>query len=544
MEGYLEYINNLGLRIKETWLKLTMNQKLLIGGAFLLVVVAIVFLLNTGNTNSEYEVLYTDLSQKDAAAIVAKLDEENNKYKLQDEASTILVPPGDKYSIRLKLASENLPAGTAGFELFQEKSFGETQSDKRVKYQVALTGELVRTIESLEKVKSARVHLVIPEKTLFSDDEEKATASVKIRCEDSEDLSPNEIKGIINLIANSVEGLNPENVIIIDSNGKLLSDKMDDHTEDMTDLIRQQLVMKNEYEKQKQQAIQTMLDTTIGKSNSVVRVSAELDFDSIEKKTEKFSHDPEGPFVVSEHVLKESGTGMQSKAQQPAGTDTNIPQYAEVADNTGSSSFDKSEKTRNYENNKTETLTSYAVGDIKYDYLTVSVLVNNKVAENLGETDEERTGKIRNIVATACGLREGRDNEDVDLSNSISVAFIDFYAEKDPAVSDSKELEGLQKWMQSPITIGLTAGLFLVFIALLWFLFKRRRSPKEEKIEEKDGFEAVADEEISVEELFEERMSSEDRENQKIREEIEKVIEENPDNAAQVIRTWLMEDQR
>ena len=134
-------------------------------------VIAFIILLLNRTSVQPMEVLYADLIQKDAAAIVAKLEEERIPYQLEDGGTTILVPANTKYTTRLKLAAENLPQGQAGLELFRETSFGETQMDKRVKYQEALQGELARTIQSLDKVKAANVILAML-KILFSDDEE------------------------------------------------------------------------------------------------------------------------------------------------------------------------------------------------------------------------------------------------------------------------------------------------------------------------------------------------------------------------------------
>jgi flagellar M-ring protein FliF len=136
---------------------------------------------------------------------------------------------------------------------------GETQSDKKVKYQVALQGELARTIQSLDKVKSARVHLVIPEPSLYSEDEEQPSASVAITTNENKTLSAKEVQGIINLVANSVEGLDPKNVVIVDHNGNLISDNLPEQINNSTDLVRQQMAMKKEYEQEEQAAIQSML---------------------------------------------------------------------------------------------------------------------------------------------------------------------------------------------------------------------------------------------------------------------------------------------
>ncbi len=539
METFLTNVRAWGSKIKEIWQKLSLNQKLLIGGAVLMIVVAIVFLIR--GTGTKYEVLYTELDAKDASAVVDKLTEYKVDYQLEDNGTTILVAPADKYNTRLKLAGENLPRSETGFELFQENNYGETQSDKKVKYQVALQGELARTIQSLDKVKSARVHLVMPEESLFSDKEELPSASVAITTRDEEKLSTKEIQGIINLIANSVEGLSPEKVVIIDHNGNLISQNLPGEGND-TESLQNQLALKRAFEQEKQQAIQSMLDLSLGKNNSVVRVSAELNFDDKTVKNEKYAHDPEGPFVRSEHVVKESGTTSTPATQGVPGTDTNITQYTEVNTNPSTSTTDKSDKTTNYELNRTDTVTNIAPGDAKYDYLTVAVVVNNAgtAQSKLGNTETQKVEKIRNIVATACGLRENRQNETVKLKDNISVAFIDFYSEPVP-----ESATGVQKALSSPFAPFLLALIVLVIVLLAWLLMRRRRSKAEELARESmPGFEAIVQEDISLAELIEQNLSPEEKEKHRIREEIDRIIEESPENAAQVLRTWLIEDQR
>lgn len=544
MERYLDQLKQAGAKIRDLWAGSSLNKKLIFAGAIILIVIA-ASVLFIGNKQVPYEVMYTELSEKDAAAIVAKLDEYKTPYKLDNNGTTILVSPADKYTTRLKLAGANLPMGVAGLELFQTNNFGETQTDKKVKYQMAMQGELARTIQSLEKVKAARVHLVIPEKTLFSDKEELPSAAVAITTKDATSLTPQEVQGIINLIANSVEGLDPKKVVIVDNNGNLISENLPQNGT-TTETLVSQMAMKKEIETEKQLAIQSMLDQVLGQNNSVVRVSAELNFDNKEQTSETYAHDPNGSFTRSEHVIKEAGTGTTTNntAAVP-GTDTNIPQYTQVNPNTGISTTDKSDITRNYEINKTESVTKYSTGETKYDYLTVAVLVNNAgtAQSNLGDTEDAKITKIRNIVATACGLKENRPNESVSLKDNISVAFIDFYSE---TVPEPPPASAIQKILSSPLTPFAFALAALLIMVLVWLLIRRKRRPELEEQERETGlgFETVVDEEISIADLLAKNLSPEEREKQKIRQEIEKLIDESPESAAQVLKTWLIEEQR
>jgi flagellar M-ring protein FliF len=541
MENFLNKIRQLQGRIRDILSRLTLNQKVLFGGAALMIIIAVIVLAVNSN-KVEYETLYTDLSEKDAAAIVEQLTEDKTPYQLENNGSTILVPAEMKYETRLKMAGQNLPQGQAGFELFDQSSFGETQSDKKVKYLEALQGELARTIQSLDKVKAARVHLVLPEESLFSENETKPSASIAITTNENDALTPKEVKGIMHLVANSVENLDAENIVIVDHDGNLISDNLPEGDGSSTDLVKQQMAVKRQYEKEKQMAIQSMLDKTLGKDNSVVRVSVELNFNDASQVDKKFTHDPDGPFVRSEQITAESGTNQTPQQTGVPGTDTNVPQYTEVTGQGESSSYDKSSKTRNYEINETQTTTKFSQGDVKYDYLTVAVLVNNaKIANmNLGDTEEERVEKIRNIVATACGLRENRPDENINLEDNISVAFMDFYAEPEPEPKASGVLGHMGSW--APWALAL---LSLLIILLVWRLTRKKpEAEEEEEGEEEPGFDTVVEDEIKIEDLVDRNLTPEEREREKIRKEIEKLIDEDPESAAQVVRAWLQEDAR
>ncbi|MGI6429627.1 MAG: flagellar basal-body MS-ring/collar protein FliF [Syntrophomonadaceae bacterium] len=542
MENLVTSLKQLWTNIKEFWSKLTLNQKVIGSGVVLLVTIMIIVMVLNMAPSKPMEVLYTDLTPKDAAAIIEKLDEERITYQLENEGTTILVPSESKYNTRLKLAAENLPQGHAGLELFRETSFGETQMDKKVKYQEALQGELARTIQSLDKVRAANVILAMPEDTLFSDNEQPAKASVVIRTQDSQVLTSREVQGILNLVANSVEGLTTENVVIVDQYGNMVSDNMLLDNQNITSQVQAQMLMKRSFEKEKEKAIQTMLDKTLGQDNSVVRVHADLIFDNREQRDERYFHDEDGPFIRSQSITEEASTQTTVNPVGIPGTDTNIPQYLEVDPNAqGESTYERETSDTNYEINRTETVTQFAKGDVNYNNLTVSVLVNRSSPqqETLGDTEEVRIEKIRSIVASATGLKPN-NNDGVSLEDQISVALIDFYTEPQPEPAAQSVISQLMQSPLAPVLIALLALLLLVLIILL--LRKRSATAEIEGLDSQ--FETVAEEELRLEDLIDKKMTPEERERQRVRQEVDKLIEENPEDAAQVLRAWLSEDMR
>jgi flagellar M-ring protein FliF len=299
------------------------------------------------------------------------------------------------------------------------------------------------------------------------------------------------------------------------------------------------MLIKRSFEKEKEKAIQTMLDRTLGQDNSVVRVHADLIFDSREQRDERYFHDEDGPFIRSESTTEESSTQTNVEPAGIPGIDTNIPEYLEVPNTQGESTYEKETRDINYEINRTETVTRFSLGDVDYNYLTVSVLVNRSSPqqESLGDTEEERIQKIRNIVASATGLRENGNNG-ISLEDQISVAFIDFYTEPMPE-PESTMVSHLLQSPYFPVLIALMALMLLIIMVLLL----RKRSTGDMQ-ETGSGFETIAEEELRLEDLIDKTLTPEEKERQRIRQEVERFIEENPEDAVQVVRIWLSEDSR
>ncbi|MDD4146282.1 MAG: flagellar basal-body MS-ring/collar protein FliF, partial [Clostridia bacterium] len=253
---FQEQINNL-------WQKFSKGQKitvLFIIILFLAVIIGIIFA-----QQPKMEMLYSGLSSEDASALTAKLKEQKVPYQLADEGKTILVRAEDKYQLRLDMAGQVNLKGVIGFESFNETRFGETDTDKRVKYLVALQGELTRTIEYLDAVETAKIHIVLPQPALFVRDEKETTASVLLRLKAYAGLRPEQVKSIMSFVSHSVEGLKPENVTVMDVNGNLLSEGLGNGSSgDTVYISANQLALKQQYEKEFAKSLQTMLEKMRG----------------------------------------------------------------------------------------------------------------------------------------------------------------------------------------------------------------------------------------------------------------------------------------
>src|SRR5690606_2842483 len=229
-----------------------------------------------------YVPLFADLSPRAAGEVAQVLQEQAIPYQLADGGRTILVPENVVYQTRIQLAAQGIPSGgTLGYELLNQNSLGMTEYERRVRYVLALQGELARTIEALAPVREARVHIVQPQPSVFVSERRPATASVLVDLRPGQDLDRQQVRAIVNLVAASVEGLTTENVTLVDTRGRTLSDMVRENTLDAVAMTH--LELQRNYEMQLQASVQTMLEQVFGYGRAVVRVKTQMDFSSSEE---------------------------------------------------------------------------------------------------------------------------------------------------------------------------------------------------------------------------------------------------------------------
>ncbi len=366
------------------------------------------------------QLLYANLSMSDASNVTAWLKNQKIPYSLKNGGQDIWVSAEKIYQARIDLAANGLPSGGGvGFEVFDKQSFALTDYVQKVNHTRALQGELARTITSLAPVESTRVHLALPEKRLFKNQQKKATASVIITLVQGKTLDQKQVQGIVHLVAGSVSDLEPENVKVIDSNGMVLDLKQ--KSENDTILTVDMLAYQQEVEHRMEIRVQDLLDKTMGKDNGMVRVSAALDFSKVEKTEELF--DADEPVIRSEQVNKETN-GVETTGGIP-GVQSNLQgnEFGQ-ADSTVPPS-NKQSRITNYEISKTISRVVNPVGGIKK--LSVSVLVADKVEVDENGTVVSTTPRtteelkaIQDMVSTAIGLVAERG----DMINVISMPFV------------------------------------------------------------------------------------------------------------------------
>ncbi len=319
----------------------------------------------------EMQVLFSNLAPDDAGAIVEKLKEFKVPYEVGAGGGLILVPAMQVHELRLQLAAQGLPhGGGIGFEIFDRTTLGVSEFVQKLNYRRALQGELARTIAQMPEVARARVHLVVPERRLFSSEQDRARASVVLSLRGSNTLSKSQIQGIVHLVASSVEGLRPRDVTVVDGHGRLLSEAGDDGSSRLTGT---QLDYQRSLEKDIETRIQTMLERIVGANKAVVRVSSVLDFRQVEMTEERY--DPNGQVVRSEQRTQEKSSGTNGIAGGVPGVASNVPpgESAEPAQ-TSSTSSANSNETVNYEISRTVSKIVEPTGTIKK--LSVAVLVD------------------------------------------------------------------------------------------------------------------------------------------------------------------------
>jgi len=431
--------------------KLTLQQKMVIGGAVgatMVLLGILLFFLNQPN----YTSLYSNLSQEDASKVIDQLTAQKVPYEITDNGKTIRVPKEKVYEERITLAGKGIPSsGIVGYEIFDKSTMGMSDFMQKLNYQRALEGELTKSIMEVDGVEGARVHIVIPEKSVFKDEQKLPTAAVVLKLKNSDAISKGNIAAIANLVSSSVEGLQPGKVTIVDTRGKLLS--KDDDGDPLAVSSAKQYEIKKSVENYLAQKAQGMLDNVLGYGNAIVEVNADLNFDQVEKTME--SYDPNSQVAVSEQNVKTENNGRNLSDST-----------AQVNQNT----------TTNYEINKTIEKVIAGSGNVKR--LSVAVVVNDvsketKKGDKIVNTTEPRPkdemNKLEEIVKNSVGVDPSR-NDQVSIVN-IPFETKDLDNEK---IAEPGMFDDMNKWINPFLMIAAVAA----SIFLLKGLMKRLKTEK------------------------------------------------------------------
>lgn len=509
-----ETVLSLSKGIKDAWANLSKSQRMVVLSGGVLALTLLLLLVFFSARGPSYETLWSNLDSLDAGAIVSELEKQGIPYKLTDGGRTIKVPQDQVHRTRLSLATMGLPSsGIVGFESMGSSGIWSTDFERKVQYVRALSGELTRTIQAVSGVEEARVHIVLPEPSVFVSQSKPATAAVLVKTRPGQDLTPASVRGIVNLVSRSVEGLTPDNVTVVDAFGKLLSQDHSHFQESQDDLPPNSILeLTSNTERELERRLLALLSPVLGPGNVVCQVRTELNMDKVQITDTQYESEPPGILRSTQEASETfQGTGAMPGGQA-GGLD--IPSYATPGQ--GESQYQRTDIIRNYEVNQKITQTMITPGSV--NRLSVAVVVNK-------ELDEAEKDAITETVSAALGLDPARQDQ-------ISVTGVFFDTSLARKLDES--LTGVPEKLPKLYIYAIAVGAALVTGTVILFVARRRRREREEV-------------HVPLPEAIPETaptISPELMARQKSRENVERIARTDPKIVATLVKSWLLEDER
>ncbi len=509
-------------RVRTTLATMTSQQKLLAGVLVLGLALGSFFFVRWVTTPT-YEPLFSNLSSTDAAAITEELTAEGVAYQLQG-ADTILVPKEQVYSLRLAIAGKGLTpsAGSdSGYALLDEQGITTSEFEQQTTYQRALEGELNNTLEAINGVKTASVHIAMPKDEVFVTDTSDPTAAVLLELTPGTELSGEQVTSVVNLVSSSISGMQPSGVTVTDQDGTQLSAGTGGASTDS------QADDTNTFQATLQSNAQRLLDQVLGAGNAIVTVAATMNFDQSQSTATTYTYPTEIP-ALSESNQTETYTGAGGGAAGVLGTDGTTG-----ATTGGDGSYDRANTTTNNPVDTTVTNTIAAPGQV--ERLTVAVAVNS------ADGSAVPNGTIQDLVSQAVSLDPARG----DQITVASMAFNTAAAEAAQADLAAAEAAAASEQMWSLVKTGAIVGGLLLVVVLVW-LRNRKRSDDLEDYEDYDA-DSLDDDPLQIPSTRDPRLdlrtseAIEALERRRLRGEITSMIEAQPDQVASTLRGWLAE---
>ncbi len=386
-------------------------------------------------TTPQMTTLFTDLSLEDSSAIIKDLERRAIPYELRNDGAVILVPKDKVTRLRMNLAEGGLPkGGGVGYEIFDKSdALGTTSFVQNINHLRALEGELSRTIQAIDRIQAARVHLVLPERPLFSRETPEASASIVVRVRGS--LEQQQIRAIRHLVASAVSGLKPQRVSIVDENGQLLADGEAGDNENVVGDERRAA-----YEKRLRGEVEAIVSSVVGAGRARVQLSADFDYNKITQTSDSF--DPEGRVLRSSQTREESSSTAENNGQVTVNNELPGNQRQDNA-NPGRDQSTKTEETNNYEISHTTKTEVTEAGRV--NRVSVAVLVDGNYAKNekgeivYKERSKEELDRIATLVRSAIGFDQKRGDQ---------VEVVNLKFAEAPAVAPLNEPTGLLGMLQ------------------------------------------------------------------------------------------------
>ncbi|MFN4189708.1 MAG: flagellar basal-body MS-ring/collar protein FliF [Pseudothermotoga sp.] len=519
----------------EKWKTLPVPSKVLFTGIVIAILVVSIIMLAIFAT-PKYVLLVSGLTDEQSGYLIQQLQTMGIQYKV--EPGRILV--SDKYNVyelRMRLASMGvLGATTRGFEILDQQSFGATSFDRQVKYQIALQGELERSIMTISGVKAARVHLTLPKYTYYVRGEmAEPRASVLVALQPGQDLTQNQIKGIMELVAGAVEGMKLENVKVVDQMSRVLSDRVVTSSDMMLASSRTELKMNLEAYYGKK--IKQTLEAVFGPSRVEVIPDIRLNWEKIERQSTKYE-----PVTRQGGIVRSQEQEMEKSTNQPptggaVGTDSNIPPTYPSTTGEGTSTYERTHTITNYEiNTIVENIVQNREGEIEALSLSVVIDASSSVFQRF---DENERIKWAGIVSDLVSKGVGANTSDPKLS--ISVAFLPFDRSFEEDYRRSlAEMEKRRRF--SMMIFGLSVLFVLCFLLIYLIIVQIRRIKGRKLIEQRRlRMEEELKKVFEEEKVKEAPLTPEQQALLELKENLEKIYRESPEEVANIIKLWLVE---
>ncbi len=467
-------VAKLGAQLREIWKQLGVTQRITVASATVLLASGLLGIA-WWSSRTPYSLLYGRLSAAEAGKVIAALDAAKVPYEIGVGGSSILVPQDKVYSLRMQLASQGIPnSDGVGFEIFDKPNFGISDFVQRADYIRAMDGELAHTISQIDAVESARVMIVMPENRLLLDQNKQPTASVFVHVRGGTALDPQTVNAIRFLVANSVEGLKPNHVTVVDNLGNVLS--ANEGNDSLAGLSNSQLAAQRAVEQCLTQKAQGMLDKVLGPGRAVVRVSAELNFDTLTRTSENY--DPDGQ-VVSLQTKNDDTTRTSSTTPNvAAGISANTSASSNSTGTAGAPATttqnERTTSTIQYQISKTTSNLVHSAGGIKRLTAAVTVAEQTKGSgadrQFIKRTPAELQ-QLSSMVSGAIGLDPARG----DTLTLEEMPFNDQYATQ---VTHELEQQQKEDFWWTLVRNLIYPALGLIAFIVLFRLFKR--TPVEE----------------------------------------------------------------
>ena len=501
-----------------------------VGSAALLLAAVLVF---RWAATPDYAPLYTSLASEDASAIIDELNSEGVGYQLADGGSTIMVPRDQVYDTRIAVSGKGLPSSSdgGGYSLLDGQGLSTSQFQEQTAFKRAMEGELSHTIEAIDGVNTAVVHLALPPAKVFADEQNPPTASILLDTSPGTTLSAEQVQAVVHLVASSIDGLSPDKVTVADSEGRVLTTS--DGTGGIGIGARDQQV--DEFQKQTSDRIQTMLDRVLGAGNSTVQVTADLDFDKSVSETTTYNRDPDQtPLSASTSTEKYSGPGGGAGSTGVVGPDGQMG--ASTTTTGGASNYVKESTTEDNAVGSTVEHRETAPGSI--NSLHVGVVLDAAATRTIDPNE------VRSLISAAVGIDPKR-GDTVQVSSMI----FDRTADK-AAAAELAQAAAADKRAKTIETLR-NAGIALAVLAILllaWVRGRRRNRAQAaattylaEQIRQDTADRARRAAALETTPALAVLERPEPTEAERTRDELSVLVEKQPEHVAALLRGWLAE---